>query len=64
MAANLKPKPLAVSIRAAAEILSLSERSVARLLKSGKLRCSKPAGRVLIRLDDIEKMLAAHERKQ
>jgi excisionase family DNA binding protein len=64
MAANPKPKPIAVSIRAAAEILSISERSVARLLKSGKLRCSKPSGRVLIRLDDIERMLAAHERKR
>jgi excisionase family DNA binding protein len=53
-----KPKPITVSIAEAAEILGVHEDTITNWIKLGILRASKPARRVLIRLDDIEAMLA------
>jgi excisionase family DNA binding protein len=48
---------LTVSIATAAQMLDTSEQTVMRLIKSGKLRASKPERSVFIRVKDIEKML-------
>jgi predicted site-specific integrase-resolvase len=48
---------LAVSIATAARMIEVSEQTIARYIKSGMLRASKPNGRVMIRISDIEKML-------
>jgi excisionase family DNA binding protein len=51
---------LTVSINTAAEMLEVSSQTVARMIKSKKLRATKVGRRVLIRFADIEKMLDAN----
>jgi len=50
---------LTVSIATAAQMLDTSEQTIMRLIKSGKLRASKPERSVFIKVADIEKMLSA-----
>jgi excisionase family DNA binding protein len=49
-----------MSIREAAEALGVSGMTITRLIKAGKLRATKIDRRVLIKLADIEAMLAAN----
>jgi excisionase family DNA binding protein len=51
-------KRITMSIREAAEATGLSCMTITRLIKSGKLKAIKLDRRVLIRLCDLEKMLA------
>jgi excisionase family DNA binding protein len=56
---NPKPKSkIVVSIREAAEMLGVHEDTIRRWIKIGKLRATKVDRRVLIKLADIEQMLA------
>jgi excisionase family DNA binding protein len=49
---------LTVSIATAALMLEVSEQTIARMIKTKKLRATKVDRRVLIRFADIEQMLA------
>jgi excisionase family DNA binding protein len=49
---------LTVSIATAALLLEVSEQTITRMIKTKKLRATKVDRRVLIRLADIEQMLA------
>jgi excisionase family DNA binding protein len=51
---------LTVSIYTAAEMLEVSSTTVERWIKNKKLRASKIARRVMVRVSDIEKMLDAN----
>ena len=49
---------LTVSIADAAEMLGVSEQTISRMIKTKKLAAAKIDRRVLIRLSNIEQMLA------
>jgi len=51
---------LTVSIAEAALMLSVSEQTIARMIRTKKLAASKVDRRILIRLSSIEKMLNDH----
>jgi excisionase family DNA binding protein len=51
---------LTVSINTAAEMLEVSSQTIARMIKSRKLRATKLGRRVLVRVADVERMLDAH----
>jgi excisionase family DNA binding protein len=51
-------KRITISIADAAEMLGVHEDTITRWIKIGKLRAGKPDRRVLIKLADIEQMLA------
>jgi excisionase family DNA binding protein len=59
-AAQAKAKQIAVAPRTAAQILGVSLSTITRLIRDGELRASKIQRRVLVRLDDIDRMLARH----
>ena len=48
---------MAFSQRETAELLGLCEKSIYNLIQSGKLHAVKPANRVLVPRESIEKML-------
>jgi excisionase family DNA binding protein len=54
-------EPLAVGVRDAAQLLSVSERHVWHLIESGVLPAIRLGGRVLIRVAAIEAALAQRE---
>jgi excisionase family DNA binding protein len=60
MAETILNPSLTVSISTAAKMLEVSSQTIARLIKSKKLRASKPDRRVMIRIADIEAMLDAN----
>lgn len=48
---------LAYSMREAGQLLGLCEKSIYNLIQAGKLHAVKPANRVLVPRESIEKML-------
>ena len=55
-----KTEHLTISVATAAGLLGVDVQTVARWIKQKKLRATKINRRVLIRVADIETMLAAH----
>jgi excisionase family DNA binding protein len=59
MTTKPKPRTVLLSIAEAAEMFGVQNITIGRWIKSGKLKATKINNRrVLIRLDDIEAMLA------
>jgi excisionase family DNA binding protein len=53
--------PKCTSIAGAAELLGVERQTIERLIKAGKLRASHVGRRVVIRLADLDKLLAENE---
>lgn len=52
-------QPLAVSVREAAHLLGISERSLRKWTRQGKIRARRIGGRVLYSIATLEEFLAA-----
>ena len=56
---RLEPRPALLSLAATAQLLSLSARTVARLVASGELRTVRVGERVLVPAGEVERLAAS-----
>lgn len=58
---EIKPEPMLLTVAEVAELLSISPRSVWRLIKLGKLASVKPLDSTRVRRSDLEAFVAGLE---